>query len=262
MSIFNQETTQNIVKQFNDVMKQYHKKNDKHLLERANELAEKIIYVTRETYQKIYNNYRDVRGNKIKEIDNICWTILEKYIERYISNDKSSVNILDVGTGNGRDIIYGQSLGYNVIGVDNCSGFIEILSEHERNGLINANSYKECDMRSLDFSDNLFDVIRFNASLLHLPLIEKGYTVDLALSEAYRVLKNSGLLYVFVKTGSILELHDTKENLGGRIFQLFSHDTLNEVIMRNGFTIVYTSDEIEIRENSKINWILLIAQKI
>ena len=254
--------SKNLVEQFNELMNQYENdKSNSKILEQANEIAEKIIEVTHQTYEGTCGVYKEVRGNRIKDIDKICWSVLNKCTERFLSNDKSKISILDVGTGNGRDIIYGQSLGYNVIGIDNCDGFIEHLSKHCSDGLIKENSFKKCDMRNLSFRDASFDVVRHNASLLHLPLIGKNYTVDLAISEAYRVLKSHGLLYIFVKEGTTLELHDTNENLGGRIFQFFSHKTLNDVVTRNGFTIVYTSDEIEIRNDSTIDWILLVAQK-
>jgi len=251
-----------LVKQFNDIMRQSNEIADNNiLLEKANKIAVQIIDVTLQTYESTCDVYKFVRGNKLKEIDVICWSTLIKYIDKYISTDKYNVNILDVGTGNGRDLIHGQSLGYNVIGIDNCNGFIELLAKHQIDGLIKANSYKKCDMRALDFPDCSFDVVRHNATLLHLPLIGKKYTVDLALNEAFRVLKPNGLLYIFVKTGTTLEIHDTRESLGERIFQYFSHKTLNDAVTRNDFTIIYTSDEVELRENNTIDWILLIAQK-
>ena len=257
-----QRTPMDLVRELNQIINKVKNCGDNaHLLKKADEIAEQIIDITCQTYENVWERYKEVRGNKIKEIDNICWETLNKYIDIYFSCDRSKINILDVATGNGRDIIYGQSLGYNVVGVDNCEGFINLLSQHCANGLIKPNSYKKCDMRSLVFPDCSFEVVRHNASLLHLPLIGKGYTVDLAISEAYRVLKPDGLLYIFVKEGTTLELNDTNERLGGRIFQFFSHQMLNEVVNRNGFTIVHTSDEIEIRDSSTINWILLIAQK-
>jgi len=76
-----------------------------------------------------------------------------------------------------------------------------------------------------------------------------------------RVLKSRGLLYALVKAGDGLEVHDTGEELGGRIFQFFSHKTFNDIITRNNFTILYTSDVVELRGDTVIDWILLIAQK-
>ena len=251
-----------LIKQFNDIMNLANSiVENELLLKKANDIAEQIIRVTLQTYEETSSVYRAVRGNNLKPIDKICWSILIKHIERYVSESKKEVSILDAGTGNGRDLIYGQSLGYDVIGIDNCNGFIEILSQHHAEGLIKKNSYKKCDMRALDFPDETFDVVRHNATLLHLPIIGKNYTVDLALNEAHRVLKSNGLLYVFVKAGSTVEIHDTNENLGGRIFQFFTHETLNDVVSRNGFTILYTSEEVEERDSGIIDWILLIAQK-
>lgn len=256
------QSPQELIARFKEVMTRADKVDDnKNLLKEANDIAEQVIKLTCQNYENTSSIYREVRGNRIKPIDEICWTALNKCVDRYVSTDRSKVSILDVGTGNGRDIIYGQSLGYNMVGIDNCSGFMEILAEHLSSGLIKENSYKQCDMRELDFPDKSFNVVRHNASLLHLPLIGKGYTVDLALSEAYRVLKPKGLLYIFVKTGLSLEFHDTGEGLGGRIFQFFSHKSLNDVVTRNGFVIVDTSDEVEIRDNGTIDWILLVAQK-
>lgn len=256
------QSPQELIVRFKEVMTRADEVDDnKSLLKEANDIAEQVIKLTCQNYENTSSIYREVRGNRIKPIDEICWTALNKCVSRYVSTDRRQVSILDVGTGNGRDIIYGQSLGYDMVGIDNCNGFIEILAEHCSSGLIKENSYKKCDMRELDFPDKSFNVVRHNASLLHLPLIGKGYTVDLALSEAHRVLKPKGLLYIFVKTGLSLEFHDTSEGLGGRIFQFFSHKSLNEVVTRNGFVIVDTSDEVEIRDNGTIDWILLVAQK-
>jgi len=251
-----------LITQFNAMIKEANNIVDNDdLLKQASIIAEKIINITLRTYEETHNKYTEVRGNRIKEIDEICWNTLNKYIEKYIGNNKKDISILDVGTGNGRDLIHGQRLGYNTIGIDNCNGFIELLSIYASKGLIKKDSYMRCDMRALKFPDRSFDVVRHNATLLHLPLIGKKYTVDLALSEAHRVLKENGLLHIFVKTGSTLEILDTNENLGGRVFQFFTHEKLSDVVTRNNFTILHSSDEVEIREKNKIDWILLIAQK-
>ena len=257
-----------LVKEFNEIMGQTKKNADNSVLyKKANQIAEMIIQSTLQNYENTCGLFMDIRGGVIengkyvKPIDDICWTEMNKYLEKYVSVNKRDISILDAGTGSGRDMIYGQSLGYHFIGIDKCDGFIKLLSKHVANGSIKENSFKICDIRALDFPDGSFDLVRHNASLLHLPLIGKNYTVDLALSEAHRVLKPHGLLYAFVKTGSALEIHDTGEKLGGRIFQFFSHKTLNEVVTRNDFTILYTSDVVELRGETIIDWILLIAKK-
>ena len=233
------------------------------LLAKVNDIAEIIIGITSKMYDETYNEYRNVRGFEIEGINKKGWIILEKYIDECISSNKTNVKILDVGASHGRDVIYAQTLGYEAIGVDNCEGFIKILSNLCSMGKLKPNSYKKCEMRNLDFSDSTFDVVRHNATLLHMPLIGLGYTVDQAVSEAFRVLKRNGLLYILIKSklNSALEVHDTEEGLGGRIFQYFSRDTITDVLVRNGFVVVFASDEVTTRGHIVIDWIILIAQK-
>jgi len=169
--------------------------------------------------------------------------------------------MLDVATGTGRDIMYANSLGFKVIGVDNSDGVIDILEKLESEGRIPKGSFAKCDMRDLPFDDESFDVVRHNSSLLHMPIIAEGYGADKAISEANRVLARGGLLQVAVKKGEGLEYVDTDEGLGGRIFQFYNHKMINEILMRNGFTIVYTSDLVDKRPGGNIEFISVIAQK-
>jgi len=224
-------------------------------------IAEELGKITLQTYNQVCQSYREIRRDDLKELDIKLWKVLEAYISRYISDDPSSVKLLDVATGSGRDLIYATQLGYQVFGADNSSGFIRILSDLQELDLIPKGCCVQCDMRALPFDDATFDVVRHNASLLHLPLIAKGFSTDLAVSESNRVLKPGGLLYVYVKAGDSLELVDTGEGLGERVFQFFSHKTLDELFSRNGFTIIYASDDIELRNQETIEWITVIAQK-
>jgi ubiquinone/menaquinone biosynthesis C-methylase UbiE len=229
----------------------------------ANELAECIIDNILKSYEEICCSYRDIRTNELNYFEEQIWAVLVDCINRYISTDRERVKILDVATGHGRDMLHAQKLGYNIAGTDNCNGFLKILINLYSDGILKTNNIKKCDMRFLDFPDNSFDVVRHNASLVHMPLIGKNYTVDLALNEAFRVLKPNGLLHVLVKKEDrdSLVFYDTDEGIGERIFQYFSHKTINEVITRNGFTIIHISDEIEHRNKNIVNWILIIAQK-
>jgi ubiquinone/menaquinone biosynthesis C-methylase UbiE len=253
-----------LIMQFNNLMIKYHEfPNDDQLIKKTNELAERIIGMVMESYEKSCCTFRNIRTNELKDLDRKIWSILVDYINRYISADKQSVKILDVAAGHGRDMIHAEKLGYSIAGTDNCDGFLNILKNLYIDGILKTNNIKKCDMRFLDFPDNSFDVVRHNASLVHMPLIEKNHTVDLALNEAFRVLQPNGLLHVLIKKGDedSLVIYDTGEGIGDRIFQYYSHRTINEVITRNGFTIIHMSDEIEHRNESIVNWILILAQK-
>jgi ubiquinone/menaquinone biosynthesis C-methylase UbiE len=253
-----------LVTQFNDLMLKCRSfpSNDQ-LFKTANELSESIIDIILKSYEKSCCSYRKARTNELKDFEEKIWAVSVDYINRYISTDKEKVKILDVATGHGRDMLQAQKLGYSITGTDNCDGFLEILGDLYSDGLLKTNNIKKCDMRFLDFPDNSFDVVRHNASLVHMPLIGKNYTVDLALNEAFRVLKRNGLLHVLVKKGAgeSLVIYDTGEGIGKRIFQYYTHKTISEVITRNGFTIIHMSDEIEYRNENIVNWILILAQK-
>jgi len=154
-------------------------------------------------------------------MDKKLWNKLYYYISKYINEDPSKVKLLDIGTGSGRDLMYANKLGYNVIGIDNSDGFMTQLLKLQNDGFIQANSFKKCDMRNLVFEDNSFDVIRNYASLLHLPLIAKGYTADLAISECYRSLRKNGLLFLLVKEGLGLKYLDTNDGFGKSLRKIF-----------------------------------------
>jgi len=226
-----------------------------------NLLAEKLVDITRETYNATCDTYKKVRTNELGKIEQKVWDILVSYIERYISKNPAEIKLLDVGASNGRDVLYATKLGYEVYGIDNSDGFIKMLKGYEKSGELAKNSIYKCDMRDLCFEDNTFDVIRHHATLLHLPVVAPGYMLDLALRESYRVLKPNGLLFAIVKAGIGLDITDTEEGLGGRVFQFFTHKTLNEVFERNGFVIMYTSDEVSTRKSGLIEWITIIVQK-
>lgn len=239
------------------------------LLEEANGLAEKLLDITKKTYDKLCERYTGIRWKEPHDLDKKMWGFLlnfakEKVKLRQLGDRDGKLTLLDVGTGSGRDIKYAtKKLGMNVIGIDNSDGFINLLKDLEKRGDMPQGSFLKADMRNLScFPDNYFDIVRHNASLLHLPIIGKRYMVDLALIESYRVLKNHGLIFIFVKEGSGLQFIDTGEGLGGRVFQLFTKKSIGELVKRSGFVILQISREIEYRNNMKIPWIGVIADKV
>ena len=231
------------------------------IYQEMNMLANKLVAITKETYDNMCIKYQEIRRDELHEMDLRLWNMLEDYIYRYIHKSPEDVKMLDVATGSGRDIMYAHSKGYDVFGVDNSDGFIRMLERLTEAGMIPNNSFAKNDMRSLQFEDCSFDVVRHNASLLHLPMIAKDFMADKAVNEAYRVLKPQGLFYVFVKKGDSLQFVDTGEGLGGRVFQFYTHESIKELLQRNGFNILYMCDEIEERPSGNVEWIAVIAQK-
>ena len=237
-------------------------------LKEANQIAEKLIDNTKKTYDDVCESYAISRGVEPNESDKKIWKKLLdiariKVRSGQLGNTDNYLTLLDVGTGSGRDIKYASKIpDLKIIGIDNSDGFIRILEELENNNEIPHGSFRKADMRYLScFPDASFDIARYNASLIHLPVIEKGYMADLALSEGYRVLKDNGLIYISVKEGNGLKYVDMEEGLGGRTIQFHTMETIKEIICRNGFKIISAWKRPSNR-GEKIRWISIIAEKI
>lgn len=227
-----------------------------------NYLAEEFLAITKQTYDKTAITYSQVNETRmmssvVKKIDSLFETAKE-----VLNKSIDEISILDVGTGPGRDIKYIYSKGVKkVIGLDNSEGFIKLLKELATKKEIPEDSFVKGDMLNLPFDNNTFDIVRQNASLLHIPITTKGEMLDKVMQENHRVLKENGLLYVSVKKGEGVQYIDTKDGLRGRIFQLHTIETITKVVEQNKFQILSTKEEEEQRNGNIINWIYIIAKK-
>lgn len=123
------------------------------------------------------------------------------------------------------------------------------------------NSFVKGDMLNLPFDDEIFDIVRQNASLVHIPITTKGEMLDKAIKESYRVLKENGILFISVKKGEGVQFIDTKDGLGGRIFQMHTVETITKVLEENKFEILKIIEVNEHRNKERIDWINVIALK-
>ena len=97
-----------------------------------------------------------------------------------------------------------------------------------------------------------------------MPLIGPGYGSDKAIGEASRVLKSGGFIYISVKMGNSQGICsiNTNEDLGDRIYQLYSANDIKNLLSDNGFDLV-GSDIINEKRNPshEITWYNVIAKK-
>jgi ubiquinone/menaquinone biosynthesis C-methylase UbiE/uncharacterized protein with ATP-grasp and redox domains len=231
------------------------------LFQELDMLAGKIEQYTAKHYEQVHNKYENLYRPEMKQIDSELWAKLLNEAKVSLGKDPEELTLLDVGTGAGRDIEYGIALGIKLLGIDNSNGFISILKEKAVKKKIPADSFVFSNMCSLSIGNKLFDIVRMNASLLHLPIINIGFTADLAISEACRVMRDEGLLFVSVKFGSGIALIDTQEGLGKRFYQFYNHELLTEILVRNNFTDVSCFDYFENRGGDTIHWLVHIARK-
>ena len=241
-----------LVKEFNYFM-------SKGELQQANKIAEEMINLTKYSYDCSSKDYRGVRKEEMRQSEIDMW----KKSLSYLKKPKEFMRFLDVGAGFGKDMFYANNiLKIETYGIDNSKGFINILQERAKNGDFDSKLIFEGDMRKMEcFKNEFFDLVRSNASLLHLPLIGKGYMADLAVEEFNRVLKPGGIVYLLLKYGHDLKIIDTKENLGKRIYQLYDEKTITKLLKRNGFEIVFINVQRRRRLDYFIDWINVIARK-
>lgn len=227
-----------------------------------NQLAKEFLEMTKKTYDKVATNYSDVNGTKMIDSYRNMYDILFKTAEKELKKPIEDMEVLDVGTGPGRDIKFMYSKGIKrVVGLDNSEEFIKILKELEEKGDIPKNSFVKGDMLDIPFDNETFDIVRQNASLLHIPITTKGEMLDKAIQESYRVLKENGILFVSVKKGKGVQLIDTKEGLGARIYQMHTVESITKILEEHHFCILDIIEIEEQRKESKIDWINVIAKK-
>lgn len=96
-----------------------------------------------------------------------------------------SLDILDLGCGPGRDLLYFKNLGHHAVGLDGSANFCQM-----------ARTYSGCevleqDFLQLDLKPESFDGIFANASLFHIPSQE----LPRVLGELNAALKSEGILF-------------------------------------------------------------------
>ena len=224
-------------------------------------LAERLIDLTVSTYDCGANRYAEIRWTEPHDLDKRLWREMLSHCASALGLERP--RILDVATGNGRDLDYAQNvLKIDAVGIEKCPAFVRMIEDKIQVGILTDGSVVECDMRDLShFEGESFDVVRQNASLLHLPVIAKGVMADAALAESNRVLRPHGLLFVMTKEGDGLSFLDTEEGLGGRFFQFHTFGSLTGVLERNGFLVRKIAREIEERGSKSIPWLCAIAEK-
>lgn len=236
--------------------------SDKKEEQELNQLAKEFLEMTRQTYDRVATIYTDVNGTKMIDSYRNMYNILFKTAEKELKKPIEDMEVLDVGTGPGRDIKFMYSKGIKrVVGLDNSEEFIKILKELEEKGDIPRNSFVKGDMLDIPFDNETFDIVRQNASLLHIPITTKGEMLDKAIQESYRVLKENGILFVSVKKGKGVQLIDTKEGLGARIYQMHTVESITKILEEHHFRILDIIEIEEQRKQSKIDWINVIAKK-
>lgn len=216
--------------------------------------------VTRETYNTVSRNWDSKRQ--------YAWRPITDFLSSF--DNSSNLKLLDLGCGAGRNLDFAVKHGFdkkNLIGCDYSSGQLEIVKE--KGFEINLS-----DLKKLNFSDSVFDVVICIAA--HHHLLEREEQLK-SLVEMNRVLKNDGTIlisnwfaeekfieeqekkgkfeFIDKKRQKVRVTYDFEGKKYDRFYYLFKEDELKELCFEAGFKIIK-------EEYDKGNFYLTLKKKL
>ena len=174
---------------------------------------------------QVYNNIADDFSNTRYKI----WNSVKDFIDTIKIND---INI-DVGCGNGKNMLYKKEL--NFVGIDICENFVKICKSRNLNVDIG-------NILNINYPDNHFNNIICIAVIHHLDYISRIK----AIQELFRICKSNGKIMIYVWSFQQPENSKRKFN---------SHDEMVPYKLKNGETYyryyhLYDKYELENEINS------------
>ncbi len=152
---------------------------------------------------------------------------------------KKKFKILDAGCGEGRNLVYFISNGYDVYGIDRDPGAIQMLRFAAKtfNKDFDTERFEVGDLQHLPYENDFFDFI-FSISVLHFSDNREQYFR--MMDEMIRVVKKGGLL--FLRMDAVIGLDEPYQNAdGGKCILpdgslrfLAGHELLKETTRRFG----------------------------
>jgi ubiquinone/menaquinone biosynthesis C-methylase UbiE len=140
----------------------------------------------------------------------------------------SGENILDVGSGPGRDGLLLQKSGKNVTCVDASQAMMKLTAARGLHSVL-------ADFDPLPFEDEFFDGVWAYTSLLHVP----RDSIDKALFEIRRVLKPQGVFALGLIEGDSEEYRVTAKVEMPRLFSYYQKAEIEQLCLACGFRREY-----------------------
>jgi SAM-dependent methyltransferase len=121
---------------------------------------------------------------------------IQAFVEYHLpKKNRHKFKILDVGFGNGSNLIYLKNLGFDAYGIDS-SSYAVSGQKNFYNRLDYKNKIKLSSFENLEFDDNYFDAVISDGVLYYGRYTQLRNGVD----EIYRVLKKNHLARIYIKT--------------------------------------------------------------
>lgn len=175
-----------------------------------------------------YNRYAQVYDEEVVEFwDNFPRDFIDYFVRRLPGKQ-----ILDVGSGSGRDALLLRSRGLTVICVDASSSMVNMT---------NALGFEShCKtFNELDFPAESFDGVWAYTSLIHVPTHEAKE----AIGSIYKLVKPHGLFAIGIIEGQMAEMVE-RETMPGvsRYFKKYRRDEITGIIEDCGFKFLFEQD--------------------
>ncbi len=197
---------------------------------------------------------------KGKQLSKYTWGEIYYYTNRYFIKDGSSVdvdklNVLEIGSGTGNNLIYFAQLGMNVYGIEG-SKTASNISREKLAEFKNINSEVvtgDFCQSPLPFDDNFFDLIIDRGAIASNFLDN----IKVTISECFRMLKKNAMMFTIhfysdkcdsYGKGRLLE-PNTYADVGGSTFEdvpVMHFTNVNEIKqLYKGFCIEHLSENIK-----------------
>ncbi|HET8705067.1 MAG TPA: class I SAM-dependent methyltransferase, partial [Pseudomonadales bacterium] len=155
------------------------------------------------------------------------------------------LDILDLGCGPGRDVLYFKNLGHRPVGLDGCPNFCAMARAHTGCEILHQH------FLALDLPANAFDGIFANASLFHVPSRE----LPRVLNELHTALKPNGIFFMSNPRGNA-------EGWNGPRYGHYMEFPSSERFLRAaGFTILQHYYRPSGKPRAEQPWLAIVSQK-
>lgn len=140
----------------------------------------------------------------------------------------SGPNVLDIGSGPGRDARLLQNAGKNVVCLDASQTMIDICQARGLTTVL-------ADFNHLPFDDASFDGAWAYTSLVHIPKAE----IDTPLKEIHRILKPNGIFAIGNHEGDFEGYKESSHVPLPRWFSYYQKDELVNIVTKHDFSLVH-----------------------
>lgn len=178
--------------------------------------------------KKTIDTYNELAKEYDEETTDFWLHFPNTIISQFAKSITGNRNVLNVGSGPGRDGLLLKNKGLNITCIDASDVMVQLCKDKGLEAI-------EGDLLSLSFEDETFDGVWAYTSLLHVRKEE----VAKALSEIKRVLKKDGFFGLGLIEGEGELYRDSSSISKPRWFAFYSKKEVDELLKSHNFEITY-----------------------